>query len=69
LTGVTNTQSVCTGEITEAKAIVYVNGKMPSEATIALAQERNLSLMSTRHLMYEACGILHGRQMLGVGHA
>ena len=69
LTGLTNTQSVRTAEIIEAKAVVYVRGKRPSKEGIALAIKRKMPILSTRFLMYKACGLLYGRGVRGVGDA
>ena len=66
LTGLTNTQSIRTADIIEAKAIVYVRGKKPNEEGIALAQERDIPIMSTRFFMYKACGLLYSRGVSGV---
>jgi predicted transcriptional regulator len=67
LTGLANTQSVRTAEIVEAKAIVYVRGKKPRNKGIALARERKIPMLSTKFLMYKACGLLFGRGVPGVG--
>jgi predicted transcriptional regulator len=66
LTGLANTQSVRTADIIEAKAIVYVRGKRPSKEGIALAQERDIPILSTRFLMYKACGLLYSQRVSGV---
>ncbi len=67
LTGLVNIQSVRTAEIVEAKAIVYVRGKKPHKEGIALAEEKKIPILSTRFLMYKACGLLYGRGICGVG--
>jgi len=59
LTGLTNSQSVQTADIMDAKAIVYVRGKNPSEEVIKLAKEKGIPLLSTSLLMYETCGKLY----------
>jgi len=68
LTGLTNTQSVRTADIIEAKAIVYVRGKKPNKEVIALAEERDIPILSTRFFMYKACGLLYNRGVRGVGN-
>jgi len=69
LTGLTNVQSVRTAVIVEASVIVFVRGRKPSEEGIALAKERNIPILSTKFLMYEACGLLYGRGIRPVGQA
>jgi serine/threonine-protein kinase RsbT len=62
LTGLANAQSVRTADIVGAAAIVYVRNKKPDEEALALARQKKIPLLSTRRMMYEACGILfrHG---------
>lgn len=66
LTGLANTQSVRTADIIDAKAIVYVRGKKPNKEGIALAQERDIPILTTKFFMYKACGLLYGRKVSGV---
>ena len=58
LTGLSNTQSVRTANIIDAKAIVYVRGKKPDKEGIELAKEKKIPLLSTKFMMYTACGLL-----------
>jgi len=67
LTGLANTQSARTAEIIEAKAIVYVRGRKPSQEGLELAQKSKMPVLSTRFLMYKACGLLYGRGIPGIG--
>lgn len=67
LTGLANIQSVHTADIIDARAVVYVRGKRPSKEGIALAERRKMPLLSTRYLMYRACGLLYARGIRGVG--
>ena len=66
LTGLVNTQSIRTADIIEAKAIVYVRGKKPNKEGIALAEERDIPILSTRFFMYKSCGLLYSRKVSGV---
>jgi len=66
LTGLSNAQSVRTANIIDAKAIVYVRGKKPDKMGIELAKEKRLPLLSTKFMMYTACGILFSRGLPGV---
>ena len=66
LTGLSNAQSVRTADIIEAKAIVYVRGKKPTDEGITLAKNRKIPLLSTNLMMYKACGILYSHGLSGV---
>ena len=68
LTGLTNAQSVRTADIIEAKAIVYVRGKRPTDEGINLAKKRGIPILSTRYMMYKACGILYNHGLSGVSN-
>ncbi len=59
LTGLTNVQCVRTALIADVKALVYVRGKRPDAASVALAREHNLPLLCTPLTMFEACGRLY----------
>ena len=65
LTGLASAQSVRTADVADAKAVVYVRGKEPDEATVALAKEKGLPLLCTELTMYEACGRLHAAGLPG----
>jgi predicted transcriptional regulator len=67
MTGLTNTQSVRTADIIDAKAILYVRGKKPDEGGIALARDKGIPILSTKHMMYAACGLLFQAGLPGVG--
>jgi predicted transcriptional regulator len=67
LTGLSNSQSVRTANIIDAKAIVYVRGKKPDPEGIALAQGKNIPILSTRFLMFRACGLLFSHGLMGIG--
>ncbi|MBA7626852.1 hypothetical protein ES703_34310 [subsurface metagenome] len=66
LTGLSNAQSVRTANIIDAKAVVYVRGKKPDNAGIELAREKGIPLLSTKYMMYTACGLLFSRGLPGV---
>jgi hypothetical protein len=59
LTGLANIQTIQTAHIAELKSIIFVRGKKPDKAMIALAAENKIPLLGTRYSMYEACGILY----------
>jgi len=59
VTGLVNAQTVRTAEVVDLGAIVYVRGKVPSEETIKLAENRGFPLLATDLSMFEVCGILY----------
>jgi predicted transcriptional regulator len=66
LTGLSNAQSVRTANIIDAKAIVYVRGKKPDKTGVELAREKGIPLLSTKYMMYTACGLLFSHGLSGV---
>jgi predicted transcriptional regulator len=58
MTGLTNPQVVRTAEMAGIKAIVFVRGKLPPSETIALAEEKGISLLASKYTMFETCGRL-----------
>jgi len=66
LTGLSNTQSVRTADIIEAKAIVYVRGKRPDKEGIEIARAKGIPMLTTNVMMYKACGILYSHGLPGV---
>ena len=68
LTGLTNPQVVRTVEIADVKAICFVRGKKPDENTIKLANDKNLILLMTHLPMFESCGRLYKKGLVGLGY-
>jgi predicted transcriptional regulator len=66
LTGLSNAQSVRTAIIIDAKAVVYVRGKRPDSAGARLAEEKGLPVLSTKLMMYKACGLLYSHGLPGI---
>lgn len=66
MTGLSNTQSVRTADIIEAKAIIYVRGKIPDKEGIEIAKAKGIPMLSTNIMMYKACGILYSHGLPGV---
>jgi len=66
ITGLSNAQSVRTADIIEAKAIVYVRGKKPDRDGVELAKKKGIPLLSTRLMMFKACGLLYSRGLAGI---
>ena len=59
LTGLVNPQVVRTAEMMDMKCIVFVRGKQPDGGILALAEDRQLVVMTTKERMYNACGLLY----------
>ena len=59
LTGLVNPQVIRTAEMMDIVFLVLVRGKVPTDAMIELARERQLTVMSTNMRMFTACGILY----------
>jgi predicted transcriptional regulator len=67
LTGLVNPQVVRTAEMAGIKAIVFVRGKRPPPETVALAEEKDIPLLSTRFTLYESCGRLYAQGLQSCG--
>lgn len=65
LTGLCNPQVVRTAEMMDIICIVFVRGKMPDEGMLELARERGIPLLSTKHRMFNACGLLYDGGLRG----
>ena len=65
LTGLCNPQVIRTAEMMDISCIVFVRGKLPEEAMIKLAIEKDIPLLSTQHRMFSACGLLYQNGLRG----
>lgn len=65
LTGLCNPQVIRTAEMMDIVCIVFVRGKQPDDAMLALAIERGIPLLSTQHRMFTACGLLYTNRLRG----
>jgi len=59
LTGLNNAQVIRTAEMLDVNVIAFVRGKVPCEEVIELANENGIVVISTRHTLFEASGILY----------
>lgn len=59
LTGLVNVQAVRTAEMLDVACIVFVRGKKPTPDILEMAIERDIPLLTTKHTMYESCGLLY----------
>ena len=65
LTGLVNPQVVRTAEMMDIVCICFVRGKVPDEAMIELARDREIVLMTTKMRMFTACGVLYEKGLGG----
>ncbi|PAB61391.1 hypothetical protein [Anaeromicrobium sediminis] len=66
LTGLINNQVIRTAEMMDISVIIFVRGKKPTKEVIELAKINNMILLSTKHILYTACGILYKNGLKGV---
>lgn len=59
MTGLTSVQSLHAADVADLKAIVYVHDKRPGQPVLDLARARRIPLLSTKHNLFDACGILY----------
>jgi len=59
LTGMVNQHVVRTAEMLDVECIVFVRGKRPTDEVCSLANETGVTLMSCKHTLYAACGMLY----------
>lgn len=67
LTGLVNPQTVRTAQMMDMKCIVFVRGKRPDEAVVALARANGIMIMTTDYRMYTACGLLYANGLYSEG--
>lgn len=65
LTGLCNPQVIRTCEMMDIICVVFVRGKLPDEAMIEMAREKEIVLLSTGHRMFSACGMLYEKGLRG----
>ena len=65
ITGLNNPQVVRTADMMDMICIVFVRGKRPDAGILALAEERGMAILCTRHTMFTACGLLYEQGLRG----
>ena len=60
ITGLVNTQTVRTAEMSEVGCIILARNKQPSAEMVALAKESNISLILSPWSIFRICGELYG---------
>ena len=67
LTGLNNPQVVRTADMMDMLCIVFVRGKRPDASLLALADARDIAVMTTDKTMFTACGLLYEQGLRGGG--
>ena len=65
ITGLCNPQAIRTAEMMDIVCLVFVRGKVPDEHMLSMAEDRELTVLSTRLPMFSACGILYNAGLRG----
>lgn len=65
LTGLINAQVIRTAEMMDIVAVCFVRGKTPPEDVIELAKEKDITILTTTHPLYAACGMLYAEGLRG----
>lgn len=66
LTGLCNHQVIRTAEMLDLKAVIFVRDKQPTADVIELAKEHGITLLTTKHTLYTASGILYANGIRGI---
>lgn len=59
VTALNSEQTLRTADIVDALGIVLVNGKIPSDGMIRLAEEMGIALLSTSKTLFDTCVALY----------
>jgi hypothetical protein len=65
LTGLTSIQSVHAADVADLRAIVFVHDKHPGPQVVELARSKKIPLLTTKHNMFDACGLLYESGLQG----
>lgn len=65
LTGLNNPQVVRTAEMMDMRCIIFVRGKEANDDVIALAKQKDITILQTQHRMFTACGLLYTNGLSG----
>ena len=65
LTGLTSMQAIYTASTAGVAAICFVRGKRPPKETVDLAKKKKIALMATNLPMFESCGRLYNKGLIG----
>jgi hypothetical protein len=65
LTGLTTSQTIYIADAVNVRAVCFVRGKRPTDEIVKLAQERKIALLAVDLPLYEACGKLYAKGLMG----
>ena len=65
LTGLTTSQTIYIADAVNVRAVCFVRGKRPTDEIVKLAQERKIVLLAVDLPLYEACGKLYAKGLMG----
>lgn len=65
LTGLMNPQVVRTAEMMDMHCIVFVRGKNIDPAVLALARQKDITVLASPYRMFTACGLLYSNGLRG----
>jgi hypothetical protein len=65
ITGLSSIQSVHTADVADLRAIVFVHDKRPGTQVVELARSKKIPLLTTKHNLFDACGILRSHGLTG----
>ena len=65
LTGLCNPQVVRTAEMLDIVCLVFVRGKQPQPEMLQMAENLGITVLTTEHTMFDACGILYHAGLRG----
>lgn len=66
ITGLATMQAIRTAEMLDIDIVLFVRGKKPSEKVVELAKDSGITLLTTNHMMYRACGELFCAGLKGI---
>ena len=65
LTGLCNPQVIRTAEMLDIVCLVFVRGKQPQPEMLQMAENLGITVLTTEHTMFDACGILYHAGLRG----
>lgn len=66
ITGLCNAQVLRTAEMLDLEMVIFVRDKHVSKDMKMLADTMGINIFTTKHTMYETCGILYTKGLQGI---